>query len=241
MRHQLRKGHSAVVRQLCGNNRMWPWWCWDSHIPTVFSTICYVFPITIFFPLSSFHLQFSQLHTPNESARRRPDTELGQNTSMGRHPTSRHTAVPSYGFPWLYPARLGIGLNHHSGKTWQRQLYPRRIVPDDFPHQHHCKSIWEIHSFVHFKNCRGLKRASPGPGSSHTSCLVDQGPLEGKKGNRHNIFADIESTFPSVHHLCMIHTLETPGHPPELTNIFQTFLTGRETYLSFKGFNLSNF
>lgn len=49
------------------------------------------------------------------------------------------------------------------------------------------------------------------------------------------IFADVKSAFPSVHHPWMIQTLETQGFPPELINIIQSFLTGRETYLAFNG------
>lgn len=55
------------------------------------------------------------------------------------------------------------------------------------------------------------------------------------------IFADVKSAFPSVHHPRMIHILENAGYPPELINIIQFFLTGRKTYLSFKGFDSSPF
>lgn len=55
------------------------------------------------------------------------------------------------------------------------------------------------------------------------------------------IFADVKSAFPSVHHPRMVHILETQGYPPELINIIQSFLTGRETYLSFNGFESPRF
>lgn len=55
------------------------------------------------------------------------------------------------------------------------------------------------------------------------------------------IFADVESAFPSVHHPRMIQTLETQGYPPELINIIQSFLSNRETHLSFNGFISHNF
>lgn len=55
------------------------------------------------------------------------------------------------------------------------------------------------------------------------------------------ILADVKSTFPSFHHPCMIHTLETQGFPPQLINIIASFLGQRETYLSFNGVDSRSF
>lgn len=55
------------------------------------------------------------------------------------------------------------------------------------------------------------------------------------------IFADVKSAFPSVHHPWMLQILETLGFPPELINIIYSFLTGRETFLSFNGYESVNF
>lgn len=55
------------------------------------------------------------------------------------------------------------------------------------------------------------------------------------------IFADVKSAFPLVHHPRMIHTLEMQGFPPQLINIITSFLSQRETYLSFNGFDSQKF
>lgn len=55
------------------------------------------------------------------------------------------------------------------------------------------------------------------------------------------IFADVKSSFPSVHHPRMIHTSEAQGFPPQLINIIQSFLSKRETRLSFNGFESQSF
>lgn len=55
------------------------------------------------------------------------------------------------------------------------------------------------------------------------------------------IFADVKSAFPSVHHPRMIQTLETQGFPPALINVIHSFLTGRNTYLAFRGFESGKF
>lgn len=55
------------------------------------------------------------------------------------------------------------------------------------------------------------------------------------------IFADVKSAFPSVHHPRMLKILETQGFPPDLIALIKSFLTNRETHLSFNGQNSSNF
>lgn len=55
------------------------------------------------------------------------------------------------------------------------------------------------------------------------------------------IFANVKSAFPSVHHPRMLNILETQGFPPDLVRIISSFLTNRETYLSFNGFDSRNF
>lgn len=50
------------------------------------------------------------------------------------------------------------------------------------------------------------------------------------------IFAAVKSAFPSVHHPRMIRALEEQGFHPELINLIQSFLTGRQTFLSFNGY-----
>lgn len=50
------------------------------------------------------------------------------------------------------------------------------------------------------------------------------------------ILADVKSAFPSVHHPRMIQTLETQGFHPQLINVINSFLSNRETCLSFNGF-----
>lgn len=56
-----------------------------------------------------------------------------------------------------------------------------------------------------------------------------------------SIFADVKSAFPSVHHPRMIDTLEIQGYPPQLINVINSFLTDRETHLSFNGFESQSF
>lgn len=55
------------------------------------------------------------------------------------------------------------------------------------------------------------------------------------------IFADVKSAFTSVHHPRMIHTLEEMGFHPELINLINSFLSDRQTYLSFNGSKSTNF
>lgn len=53
--------------------------------------------------------------------------------------------------------------------------------------------------------------------------------------------ADVKSAFPSVHHPRMLNILETQGFPPDLVALIDSFLSGRETYLSFNGHDSSRF
>lgn len=55
------------------------------------------------------------------------------------------------------------------------------------------------------------------------------------------IFADVKSAFPSVHHNCMLHTLEKLNYHPETTNLVFTFLTERTTKLAFNDFESEDF
>lgn len=55
------------------------------------------------------------------------------------------------------------------------------------------------------------------------------------------ILADVNSAFCSVPHPRMLQTLETQGYHPQLLNIIHSFLTGREIFLSFNGFNSETF
>lgn len=55
------------------------------------------------------------------------------------------------------------------------------------------------------------------------------------------IFVDVKLAVLSVHHPRMIHTLAMQGYPPQLLNIISSFLSQRETYLSFNGFDSNCF
>lgn len=55
------------------------------------------------------------------------------------------------------------------------------------------------------------------------------------------IVADVKSDSPLDQHPQIFQILETLGFPSEIINMMQDFLTKRETYLSFNGFDSSNF
>lgn len=55
------------------------------------------------------------------------------------------------------------------------------------------------------------------------------------------IFADVKSAFPSVHHPRLINTLEGLNFHPELIHVLHSFLSDRQTFLSFNGFSSDNF